>query len=162
HEGAGQRMLELKRSRIGKRRDGAKRRRGDGVKRQNPFRPPVRVVSPAPRLPLITRLIRASVATLGEERQIACLRLRFALPQLLVFQGWLGPTAHPWLTAATAVLYALYSLAIAFDALRAARAPDTRRARRFAVVAPLSLGIDLALTSLLVYAIGVPATPAAL
>jgi signal transduction histidine kinase len=138
-------MQDVKRSRFGRRSGGAKRS-----------------AAPSPPLSLAARLARASAATLGEERQIAGLRLPFALPPLLVFQGSLGPTAHPGLTASTAVLYTLYALSVAFFAVRSAGAPDTRLARRFAFFVPLTLGIDLALTSLLVYAIGVPATPAAL
>jgi signal transduction histidine kinase len=111
---------------------------------------------------LLACLSGTSIASLGEERQIAYLRLPFALPPLLVFQGSLGPTTHPGLTAVTAAVYAMYALLIALCAGRAANAPDTRRARRFAFWAPFTLGVDLALTSLLVYAIGVPATPAAL
>jgi signal transduction histidine kinase len=134
----------------------SRRGAGGATGRKNTSSP----VAPS-RLPF-ARAVRASVASLGEERQIAFLRLPFALPPLLVFQGSLGPTTHPGLTAVTAAVYALYSLFAALCASRAANAPDTRLARRFAFWAPLTLVIDLALTSLLVYAIGAPATPAAL
>jgi signal transduction histidine kinase len=137
-------------------------RRRNGAKGPQPFASPRSSSDRSPGPSPFARVARASVASLGEEQQIALLRLPFALPPLLVFQGSLGPTTHPSLTALAAAVFALYSLVAAVCATSAAHAPDTRLARRFAFWAPWTLVIDLAITSLLVYAIGAPATPAAL
>lgn len=97
---------------------------------------------------------------LEEERQIALLRLPFALPPLLAFLDCFGPVAQPRLTAGIAAVYALYASLLVL-ALRRPR-PPVAEAIQHARLGPVTVAADLVLATLLVQAIGSPALPPAL
>jgi signal transduction histidine kinase len=94
-----------------------------------------------------------------EERQIALLRLPFALPPLLLFLNGLGPVAYPGLSGTAAAAYALYAILSALVAMRTAGPPKRRRPVAGTIPPRISLAIDLVFATLLLYAIGSPALP---